>query len=33
MTLFNDRKGVRLRPVKSATAGAAAKDMNDEVPF
>ena len=26
-------KGIRLRPVKSATAGAAAKDMNDEVKF
>ena len=26
-------KGVRLRPVKSAAAGAAAKDMNDSVPF
>jgi hypothetical protein len=26
-------KGVRLRPVKSAAAGAAAKDMNDEVTF
>jgi hypothetical protein len=26
-------KGVRLRPVKSAAAGAAAKDMNDEITF
>jgi hypothetical protein len=26
-------KGIRLRPVKSAAAGAAAKDMNDEVVF
>jgi hypothetical protein len=26
-------KGVRLRPVKSAAAGAAAKDMNDQVSF
>lgn len=26
-------KGIRLRPVKSAAAGTAAKDMNDEVPF
>jgi hypothetical protein len=26
-------KGVRLRPVKSAAAGAAAKDMNDSIQF
>jgi hypothetical protein len=26
-------KGIRLRPVKSAAAGGAAKDMNDEISF
>jgi hypothetical protein len=26
-------KGIRLRPVKSAAVGAAAKDMDDEAPF
>ena len=26
-------KGIRLRPVKSAAAGAAAKDMNDQIQF